>query len=167
MADAARQQSTQAATDDGFGGHEFEYERATDLFRCTECRVYEVVARDTDGPIAPCTGLVGYGGDTERVYLLLTENHLAPNHAAFLARKVRSTGIGRAPRFSWRDGLLLVESAPSVVAELARRIKIITATVDGQQVPIVASIDHLTAEAGRAVIAENRAAYVAEYGEFA
>jgi hypothetical protein len=51
---------------DGFGGHEFEYEQATDLFRCTECRVYEVVARDTDGPIKPCTGLVGYGGDAER-----------------------------------------------------------------------------------------------------
>ncbi|MEU9757822.1 hypothetical protein AB0D90_32715 [Streptomyces althioticus] len=24
--------------DDGFGGHEFEYESSTDLFRCTECR---------------------------------------------------------------------------------------------------------------------------------
>jgi hypothetical protein len=72
----------------------------TDLFRCTECRVYEVVARDTDGPITPCTGLVGYGGDTERVYLLLTENPLAPNHAAFLATKVGGTGIGRAARFS-------------------------------------------------------------------
>jgi hypothetical protein len=141
--------------DDGFGGHEFEYEQLTDLFRCTECRVYEVTARATDGPIKPCTGLVGYGGDTERVYLLLTENPLAPNHAAFLATKVGSTGIGRAPRFSWRDGRLLVESAPSVVAELARLIELITATVDAQQVPAVSSVDHLTAEAGRAVIAEN------------
>ncbi len=60
--------------DDRFGGHEFEYESSTDLFRCTECRDYEVVARDTDGPIKPCTGLVGYGGDTERGYLLLTQN---------------------------------------------------------------------------------------------
>ena len=31
---------------------------------------YEVAARDTDGPIKPCTGLVGYSGDTERAYLL-------------------------------------------------------------------------------------------------
>ncbi|MFI9052428.1 hypothetical protein [Streptomyces sp. NPDC053427] len=152
--------------DDGFGGHEFEYESSTDLFRCTECRVYEVVARDTDGPIQPCTGLVGYGGDTERVYLLLTENPDLPyRHAAFLATKVRSTGIGRAPRFSWREGKLLVESAPGVVAELARRIELITTTVEDRQVPAVASIDHLSADAGRAVLAENYAAYVAEFGE--
>lgn len=58
-----------------------------------------------------------------------------------------------------------MESAPSVVAELARRIELITSTVDGRQVPAVASVEHLTAEAGRAVIAENYAAYVAEYGE--
>lgn len=152
--------------DDGFGGHEFEYESSTDLFRCTECRVYEVVARDTDGPIKPCTGLVGYGGDTERVYLLLTENPDLPYPgAAFLATKVRSTGIGRAPRFSWRDGELLVESAPSVVAELARRIELITTTVEDRQVWAVASVEHLTAKSGRAVLAENYAAYVAEYGE--
>ena len=152
--------------DDGFGGHEFEYESSTDLFRCTECRVYEVTARDTDGPIKPCTGLVGYGGDTERVYLLLTENPaLQYSHAAFLATKVRSTGIGRAPRFSWRDGKLLVESAPSVVAELARRVELITTTIEDRQVPAVASVDRLTAEAGRAVLAENYAAYVAKYGK--
>ncbi|MFC9916040.1 hypothetical protein [Streptomyces sp. NPDC127197] len=152
--------------DDGFGGHEFEYESSTDLFRCTECRAYEVEARDTDGPIKPCTGLVGYGGDTERVYLLLTENPvLQYSHAAFLATKVRSTGISRAPRYSWRDGKLLVESAPSVVAELARRIELITSTIEDRQVPAVASVDHLTAEEGRAVLAENYAAYVAEYGE--
>ncbi len=152
--------------DDGFGGHEFEYEQVTDLFRCTECRVYEVAARDTDGPIKPCTGLIGYDGDTERVYLLLTENPALPySHAGFLATSVRSTGIGRAPRFSWRDGKLLVESAPSVVAELAHRIGQITSPVDGRQVPAVSSIDHLTPEGGQAIIAANYAAYVAEYGE--
>ncbi|MEW2153567.1 hypothetical protein AB0909_30510 [Streptomyces albidoflavus] len=152
--------------DDAYGGHEFEYESSTDLFRCTECRVYEVVARDTDGLITPCTGLVGYGGDTERVYLLLTENPDLPySHAAFLAAKVRSTGIGRAPRFSWCEGKLLVESAPSVVAELARRVELITTTVEERQVPAVASVARLTAEAGRAVLAENYAVYVAEYGE--
>lgn len=32
-------------------------------------------------------------------------------------------------------------------------------------VPAVTVVDHLTAGAGRAVIAENYAAYVAEYGE--
>ncbi|MGW7695038.1 hypothetical protein ACWGMA_40495 [Streptomyces asiaticus] len=152
--------------DDGFGGHEFEYEQVTDLFRCTECRVYEVAARDTDGSIKPCTGLIGYGGDTERVYLLLIENPALPySHVASLATSTRSTGIGRAPRFSWRDGRLLVESAPSVVAELVRRIELLTSTVDGRRVPTVSSVDHLTAEAGRAIIAENYAAYVAEYGE--
>lgn len=152
--------------DDGFGGHEFEYEQVSDLFRCSECRVYEVAARDTGGPIKPCTGLVGYGGDTERVYLLLTENPALPySPGGFLAGKVRSTGIGQAPRFSWRDGKLLVESAPSVVADLARRIDQLTLAVDGRQVSVVASVDHLTAEAGRAVLAENYAAYVAEYGE--
>ncbi|MEU6721933.1 hypothetical protein ABZ897_61760 [Nonomuraea sp. NPDC046802] len=149
--------------DDRFGGHEFEYEPRTDLFRCTECGVYEVAARDTDGPIKPCTGLAGYGGDTERVYLLLTET-LAPTFCN-LATMVRRTGIGRAPRFSWRNGKQLVESAPSVVAELVRQIGLFTVTVEGRQVPIVSAIEHLTAEAGRAVIAENYAAYVAEYGE--
>jgi len=152
--------------DDGFGGHEFEYESSTDLFRCTECRVYEVVARDSDGPIRPCTGLVGYGGDTERVYLLLTQNPtLQHSHAAFIATKVRITGIGRAPRFSWRNGKLLVESAPSVVAELARQIELITITVNDREVPAVASVDHLRAEDGQAVLAANYAAYVAEFGE--
>uniref|UniRef100_UPI003F49B423 hypothetical protein n=1 Tax=Microtetraspora malaysiensis TaxID=161358 RepID=UPI003F49B423 len=51
------------------------------------------------------------------------------------------------------------------VIELARRIELITFTVEGRQVPAVSSVDHLTAEAGRAIIAENYAAYVAEYGE--
>ncbi|NJA56675.1 hypothetical protein HC023_10040 [Streptomyces sp. NEAU-H3] len=73
--------------------------------------------------------------------------------------------MGRAPRFSWRDGKLLVESAPSVVAELARRVELITTTVGDRQVPVVTSVEHLTAEAGRAVLAENYAAYVAKYGE--
>lgn len=149
-----------------FGGHEFEYESSTDLFRCTECRVYEVVARDTDGPIKPCAGLAGYGGETERVYLLLTQNSVLPgSQAGFLATSVRSTGIGRSPRFSWRDGRLLVESAPGVVAELARQVELLTVSVGGQEVPAVSVVDHLTAEAGLAVLAENRAAYLAEYGE--
>lgn len=152
--------------DDGFGGHEFEYEQTTDLFRCSECRVYEVMARDTDGPIAPCPGLVGYGGDTERVYLLLTENPTLPySYSSTLAIRARSTGIGRAPRLSWRDGKLLIESAPSVVAELARRIEHLTTPADHGPMPLLASIDYLSAEEGQAVLAENYAAYVAEYGE--
>ncbi|WP_017596445.1 hypothetical protein [Nocardiopsis potens] len=154
-----------AGAQDRFGGHEFEYEQFNDLFRCTECGVYELAARGADGAIAPCPGLAGYGGDTERVYLLLTQNPDFPYRTAFLACEVRATGIGRAPRFSWRDGRLLVESAPSVVDELARRIEQITTTVDGRPVPAVSRIDRLTAEAGRAVIEENHAAYVAERGE--
>lgn len=105
-------------------------------------------------------------GDTARVYLLLTENPDLPfSHVGFLATKVSSTGIGQAPRFSWRDGKLLVESAPSVVAELARQVELIATTVEDRQVPVVASVEHLTAEAGLAVLAKNYAAYVAEYGE--
>ncbi|MEU1813467.1 hypothetical protein [Micromonospora aurantiaca (nom. illeg.)] len=152
--------------DDGFGGHEFEYEQDTDLFRCSECRVYKVVAR---GPIKPCTGLVGYGGDTGRVYLLLTASPAFPVPSSppvgFLAWKVRSTGIGRAPRFSWRDGRLLVESAPSGVADLVRGVELVTEPADGRQVPAVDSVEHLTAEVGRAILAENYAACVAKYGE--
>lgn len=152
--------------DDGFGGHEFEYEQRTDLFRCSECREYEVVVRDAEGPIKPCTGLVGYGGDTERVYLLLTHNPTLPDsYVTSLATMVRRTGIGRSTGFAWRDGKLLVESAPSVVADLAREIAEITFDFHGRQVPAVSSLDHLTAQAGLAVLAENRAAFVAEYGE--
>ncbi|MEO3856164.1 hypothetical protein [Acrocarpospora sp. B8E8] len=155
-----------APVDVRFGGHEFEYESATDLFRCTECRVYEVVARDGDGPIKPCTGLIGYGDDTERVYLLLTTNpELPDNYVTSLAWKIRETGIGRTPKHSWRDGKLLVESAPSVVAKLARWIEEMTLDFHGRQVPGVSEMEHLTAEAAQAVITENHAAYVAEYGE--
>jgi AraC-like DNA-binding protein len=84
---------------------------------------------------------------------------------ASLVWNIRNTGIGHAPRYAWRDGKLLLESAPSVVAELARRIEQITSTIHGQQVPAVSSVGHPTAEAGRAIIAENYAAYVAEYCE--
>jgi hypothetical protein len=155
-----------AGGDDAFGGHEFEYESTTDLFRCTECRMYEVVARDAGGPIKPCPGLEGWGGDPGRAYLLVTENPALPySHVAALAGRVRGTGIGRAPRYSWREGRLLVESAPSVVAELARLVAGITYDVDGRQVPAVSSVDHLTVQAGRAIIAANYAAYIAEYGE--
>ncbi|WP_049570114.1 hypothetical protein [Streptomyces sp. SBT349] len=40
-----------------------------------------------------------------------------------------------------------------------------SSTIEDRQVLAVVSVDHLTAEAGRAVLAENYAAYVAEYGE--
>lgn len=146
-----------------FGGHEFEYEQATDLFRCSECREYEVVARSDDGTITQCPGLAGYGGDTERVYLLLTENRNSP---ANLAWRVRKTGLGRASKFSWRDGKLLVESAPSVVDDLARQIAAFTTPVAGLgDVRTAVSIERLTAEEGQAVLAENYAAYVAKYGQ--
>ncbi len=157
-----------AAGDDGFGGHEFQYESRTDLFRCTECRMYEVTARDVpDGdPIRPCKGLPGWGGDTEQVYLLVTENPELPSgYGAAFATRIRDTGIGRPPRYSWRDGRMLVESVPGVVGELARLVEGITFTVDGRQVPAVSSVEHLTVGAGRAIIAENRAAYAAKYGE--
>lgn len=48
---------TDPVHDDPFGGHEFEYESHTDLFRCCFCRRYEVVVRDLDtGIIALCSG---------------------------------------------------------------------------------------------------------------
>jgi hypothetical protein len=146
-----------------FGGHEFEYERHTDLFRCTECQQYEVVVRSDDGSITQCPGLAGYGNDTERVYLLLTETQARAVNLAWLVRK---TGIGRAPKFSWRDGKLLVESAPSVVDDLVRQIAAFTIPVPGLgDVRAATSVERLTAEQGRAVLAENYAAYVAKYGQ--
>ncbi|MGY0064251.1 hypothetical protein ACWY4P_48805 [Streptomyces sp. LZ34] len=69
---------------------------------------------------------------------VLTENPALPySRAAFLVTSVRSTGIGRAPRFSWRDGRLLVDSAPNVVAELARRIEPHARQLDREPEPIV------------------------------
>ncbi|MGK5550617.1 hypothetical protein ACSNOI_03300 [Actinomadura kijaniata] len=153
-----------------YGGHAFDYEPETDLFRCSSCRVYEVAATADDGSITPCVGMVGFGGDTERVYLLLTANPALPSYyGTALAGVVRETGLGRAPRFSYRDGRMLIETAPSVVDQLARRIDELAFTRETPfgDVPVraVTGIEHLTAEQGRAVLAENYAAYVADYGE--
>ncbi|MFJ2843659.1 hypothetical protein ACIPD2_18695 [Streptomyces griseofuscus] len=87
-----------------------------------------------------------------------TAGRVPPFAAALSAHAARGT-VGQGP-----PGSAPVESAPSV-AELARRIALITSNADGRQVPAVSSVDHLTAEGGRAIIAENRAAYIAEYGE--
>lgn len=153
-----------------FGGHTFDYQPEDDLFRCSECHAYEVVARADDGSITPCPGLVGWDGDTERVYLLVTvTDELRASGwdgwVTSLAWRVRKTGIGRSVGYGWRDGQLLFESAPGVVDELERRITQITLDLFGRQVPAAASVQRLTVEAGRAFTAENRAAYVAEYGE--
>jgi hypothetical protein len=159
------------SADDPFGGHEFEYEGNTDLFRCSECGVYEVTARK-DGVITPCPGLTGYAGDTRRVYLLLRQHpQLRDWQGTALVTKIRRTGLGRSPRFSYRDGWTLIESAPSVVDELVRQIEQMTFTADSipglssRQLPAAVAITHLTAEAGQVIIAENYLAYVAEYGE--
>nr|BFD86926.1 hypothetical protein StreXyl84_63270 [Streptomyces sp. Xyl84] len=86
-----------------------------------------MAARDTDGPIKPRTGMVGYSGETERVYPLLPEDPaLQYGHAAFLATKVRSIGIGRAPRFSRRAG----KPASRVVVELGRRTELIAPAIE-------------------------------------
>jgi len=152
--------------DNGFGGHEFDYESHTDLFRCHLCGEYEVGARAGDGPIAPCTGLPGYGDDTERVYLLLRENpRKAEGGGAWIADRIRETGIGRTVRFGCRDDRWLVESAPSVVDELERRIKKIEAwAVDGGKVLAFTSAEQRTSAEGKQIIADNYAAYVAKYG---
>ncbi len=39
--------------DDRFGGDEFEYGSSTDLFRCTECRVYEGGRTGVEGCLDP------------------------------------------------------------------------------------------------------------------
>lgn len=54
-----------------FGGHEFDYESVSDLFKCCFCGVYEVVARKNateDAPITLCPGLACWEGETERRY---------------------------------------------------------------------------------------------------
>jgi DNA-directed RNA polymerase subunit RPC12/RpoP len=164
--------------DDRFGGHEFEYERDTDLFRCTECGEYEAVAEAEDGTFTTCPGLPGWAGDPERVYLLVTENPAVYNVPWHISTAAREHGIGRGVRFGYRDGQLLVETAPSVADKLHRLLAGLaevpsTATTPVSQlnrpgadrVPVAAAIERLSFEAGQAVIAANYAAYVAQYGD--
>ncbi|MFJ5952561.1 hypothetical protein [Streptomyces noursei] len=84
------------------------------------------------------------------------ENPAPPHsHSSTLAIRARSTGIGRAPRLSWRDENLLIESVPSIVAGPTGRIEHLTTTIDGRQIPLLSSVDHLTAEAElRGIVAE-------------
>jgi hypothetical protein len=154
---------------DPFGGHEFEYESATDLFRCTECRQYEITARKNapdDLPITPCPGWK-VEGDPYRAYLLVTDNPEVPEggYGAALASAIGRTSLGRTPRYSWRAGRLLVQSAPSVADDLARRIRAIQFDVDGRKLPAVSSVERISVEAAQDILAENYAAYVAEHGE--
>lgn len=160
--------------DDRFGGHEFEYEQSTDLFRCTECEEYEVVAQQDDGSFTRCPGLVGWAGDPERVYLLVTENSAIYNASWHVSRAARDLRIGRGVRFGYRDGRYLVESAPSVVDKLRRVLAALTEIPStatklpkpgGERVAVATAIEPLTFEQGQAVIAANYAAYVQEYGE--
>lgn len=158
---------------DPYGGHVFDYEGSTDLFRCSRCDVYEVTARAGKGPIAPCAGekaLPGYGGDPERVYLLVA---IAPLDGDFppgpISNRIRMTGLGRSPRFSYWDGRILVETAPSVAAELTRQISELT--YDQPELRhfrlgrMVDGVELLTRVEGHRIIADNYAAYVAKYGE--
>jgi len=152
---------------DPFGGHEFEYESTTDLFRCTECRQYEIIARKNapdDLPITPCPGW-RVEGDPYRAYLLVTGNPEVPEggYGAALASKIEATGLGRTPRYSWRDGRLLVQSAPSVADDLARRIRGIRFDVNGQELPAVSTVERISVEAAQGILAENYAAYVARW----
>lgn len=128
--DQATEQTTETTAGpppDRTGGHDFAYERGTDLFKCTYCDTYEVSARDKDNGLTPCTGPVGYGADTERMYLLLQEDPAKPDGgAAWVSDQIRATGLGRTVRFSYWDGLQLVETAPSVADQLLDRIRDIT-----------------------------------------
>ncbi len=149
--------------DDGFGGHEFEHQSVDDQFRCVFCEKYEVSVRADDGTIAPCTGLVGYGGDTDRVYLPVT---VFPEPTAWLAGRINKTGIGRIPRFGGGDPWL-VDSPPSAVDDLERELSQITmpSTPGGSdQVPAFTVTERQTAAEGRQVLADKYAAYVEKYG---
>ncbi|MFL4907783.1 hypothetical protein ACJ6WF_32405 [Streptomyces sp. MMS24-I2-30] len=61
-----------------------------------------MAARDGDGPIKPCTGPVGYGGDAARVHLLLTENPALPYSQAGLL--VPAQNLGGSARLGSRKG---------------------------------------------------------------
>lgn len=147
-----------------YGGHEFEYESHTDLFKCTECGKYEITARKNapeGSPITPCPGLEAWDGDHRRVYLMLTETPGLPTgryetYRPPLAYLVRETGLGRSPRSSRHGRRQLIETAPVVADELTRRIESMTYTVREQEVPVTASVRRIDAEVARNFIAVNR-----------
>lgn len=159
--------------DDAFGGHEFNYEQSTDLFRCWMCKQYEAVARSDDGSIAPCPGLAEYRGATERLYLKVI---FAPGVRSnpWLADKVGAPRLGRLPRFATGPGYWLVETVPDLAAALEKHVKGLTTTkwtrsLDGDrpagETTAFASIERLSASEGQALIADHYIAYVAEFGE--
>lgn len=153
-----------------FGGHDFGYERDTDLFRCSECRAYEIVVRADDGSIARCPGLESWGGDTERIYLLVTVDPALTadgwnTWVTQLAWQVRGTGLGRGVSYGWAGGQMLFETVPGVADELEGRITRITLDQAGRQTLAAASVERLSVEDGQAFIAQTYAAYVAKYGE--
>lgn len=69
------------------------------------------------------------------------------------------------PRFGQRDGRWVVESAPSVIAELTRHVEVLSLDVRGEQVVAFPGIEQVSAEEGQRVLAANYARYVEEYGE--
>lgn len=159
--------------DNGWGGHIFEYESNTDLFRCDYCQVYEATARHgrPAGAIAPCTGLPAYQFTTERAYLRATENRQVKSWmGTIVASGVRDSGWGRVPRFGWREGVWMVETVPALVGQLAAHAEQMTLPDPVRPETLSSArafttIERLTAEQGREVIAANYAAYVAEYGD--
>lgn len=165
--DQATEQTTETVKlpPDRANGHDFAYERGTDLFKCTYCETYEVSARDGNNGFIPCRGPVGYGDDTERMYLLLTENPAKPDGgAAWVSDQICATGLGRTVPFSYRDGRQLVETAPSVADRLLDKIHDIS--ILGVRVfDWHTNAECLTYAEGQQVIANNYAAYVAKYGE--
>ncbi|WP_372672678.1 hypothetical protein [Amycolatopsis kentuckyensis] len=168
---AVREQAAAGPPADKYGGHRFDYESLNDLFKCSDCGEYEVVARNDDGSITPCRGLPSYADDPERVYLLLTENPAkADGGTAWISGRIREGKTGRSVRFGWRNGRWIIESAPSVVDQLEDHVKTITALahgagLDGPRVLAFIKVQRLTAAEGQQVIADNYASYVEKYGE--
>lgn len=161
-----------SAASDRWGGHEFAYESHTDLFKCVECGVYEVVARSGEGPIKPCPG--PDMGDGERVYLLVTRaaTYYRDRSAQTLAWHLR--GASALGRIVYAKGvhdtsLSLVETTTASVDELHELIGVWTVTdtspLGERTVPLARQITRLTEAEGRAHLAEHRAAFNAMYGE--
>jgi hypothetical protein len=57
------------------------------------------------------------------------------------------------------------QSAPSVVDELAHRIRGIRFDIDGRKVAAFLSVERISVETAQGILAENYAAYVAKWGE--
>lgn len=149
-----------------FGGHEFNYESTSDLFKCVYCRVYEVVAREDapDGkPITTCPGLEKWNGVAERIYLRFQvppDVHSSWNPVARkLAADMDASGVVLPVRFG--SGVLRDSRTYVTTPEHVDQVRGILDSYRFEGVTDVVEVD--VAEVDEAVIA-GRDAYNAKYG---